>query len=695
MSDKNQLRKTDKHSKKVSQEKQKKPFRKINYEEEDEDDSDYETIDSNEEDDTEDQEDSDQEDSDQEDEELDDIIKAHKLHKLVSELFPSKYSKEKVNSGKKLLNSVSKKTTLKGNHKKKENDDEDQDNESSDDFDKKKKFNIIFNISELNDEYNSEYESVQDHDEKNLEEDSENEEKIFMKEVYQTPPKNITIHNCNLKEPEPPKKEKKSKFTKKKEHQEKDDVINIEEEYAQLAEMKKETLERLEKNPNNKYYLKTLSNIKEDIKILIKMGRKKNTKQFYKLINSENKKKSELEYFEKNLSHSEQQKIVNELKVINDSLYVDKPYRLAVLQSKMPENVKAVALQRLNMIKQMEPGDPEYFKLKNWVDAFLKIPFGQHKSLPVNINDGIEACHEFMEKTHNILNECTYGMTEAKMQVMQLVGQWLTNPDAIGNAVALKGPPGSGKTSIIKDGISKILGRDFIFIPLGGCADGSYLEGNSYVYEGSSYGKIIQSIIQCQSMNPVIYFDELDKVSDSPRGQEIIGVLTHLTDTTQNSQFHDKYFSEIHFDLSKCLFMFSYNDESLINPILKDRMYKIMTNGYELKEKIIIGQKYVIPKILHQIKFTPEDIIIPDNVLSYIAENFTQKEEGVRNLKRCLEIIYTKLNLFRLVKPNSTTFFSKQINISITFPHTVTTHDVDVLIKNEINKFSALSSMYI
>ena len=132
MSDKNQLRKTDKHSKKVSQEKQKKPFRKINYEEEDEDDSDYETIDSNEEDDTEDQEDSDQEDSDQEDEdqedsdqedeELDDIIKAHKLHKLVSELFPSKYSKEKVNSGKKLLNSVSKKTTLKGNHKKKEND---------------------------------------------------------------------------------------------------------------------------------------------------------------------------------------------------------------------------------------------------------------------------------------------------------------------------------------------------------------------------------------------------------------------------------------------------------------------------------------------------------------------------------------------------------------------------------------------
>ena len=121
-------------------------------------------------------------------------------------------------------------------------------------------------------------------------------------------------------------------------------------------------------------------------------------------------------------------------------------------------------------------------------------------------------------------------------------------------------------TSIVKDGISKILGREFAFIALGGNGDSSYLEGHSYTYEGSMWGKIVQIIIESKCMNPVIYFDELDKISDSSRGEEITNILTHLTDTTQNNQFHDKYFSEIEFDLSKCLFIFSYNDASKVNP---------------------------------------------------------------------------------------------------------------------------------
>ena len=87
-------------------------------------------------------------------------------------------------------------------------------------------------------------------------------------------------------------------------------------------------------------------------------------------------------------------------------------------------------------------------------------------------------------------------------------------------------------------------------------------------------------------MNPVIYFDELDKISETPKGEEIAGILTHLTDTSQNSQFHDKYFAEINFDLSKCLFIFSYNDESKVNPILKDRMYRIQTKGYGMSMPI-------------------------------------------------------------------------------------------------------------
>jgi hypothetical protein len=251
-------------------------------------------------------------------------------------------------------------------------------------------------------------------------------------------------------------------------------------------------------------------------------------------------------------------------------------------------------------------------------------------------------------------------------------------------------------TTLIKEGISKILGREFVFIALGGAGDGSFLEGHSYTYEGSTWGRIVQILIDSKCMNPVIYFDELDKISDTPRGQEIVGILTHLTDTTQNSQFHDKYFSEIDFDLSKCLFIFSYNDENLVNPILKDRMYRIQTKGYDAKEKTVIARNYLLPKIREQVNFKEGDIIVPDDTVQYIisTQGFTKNEDGVRNLKRCLEIIYTKLNLFRLVKPDNH-IFAKKIDIKVEFPFTVTRKHADVLLKNDENQNQSLLAMYV
>jgi hypothetical protein len=255
----------------------------------------------------------------------------------------------------------------------------------------------------------------------------------------------------------------------------------------------------------------------------------------------------------------------------------------------------------------------------------------------------------------------------------------------------------SHNTSIVKDGISKILGREFAFIALGGAGDSSFLEGHSYTYEGSTWGKIVQIIIDSKCMNPVIYFDELDKISDSARGQEIASILTHLTDTTQNNQFQDKFFSEIEFDLSKCLFIFSYNDETKVNPILKDRMYRIQTKGYNSKEKMVIAKKYILPKIREQVNFQEDEIIIQDDALEYIITNpkFSQNEQGVRNLKRCLEIIYTKLNLFRLVKDDSTTIFGKELELKVQFPYTVTKQCVDILIKNNAPDNHSLLAMYV
>jgi ATP-dependent Lon protease len=191
-------------------------------------------------------------------------------------------------------------------------------------------------------------------------------------------------------------------------------------------------------------------------------------------------------------------------------------------------------------------------------------------------------------------------------------------------------------------------------------------------------------------MNPVIFFDELDKISDTPKGEEIAGILTHMTDTSQNTQFHDKYFVEVDFDLSKCLFIFSYNDESKINPILRDRMYRILTKGYNQKQKAIISNTYLLPKIREQVKFESEDIRIPDETIHYIIENLCGKEDGVRNLKRCLEIIYTKLNLYRLMKPGSN-LFEEDMSLKVEFPFTVTRQIVDKLIKQDKDCLSSAS----
>ena len=491
------------------------------------------------------------------------------------------------------------------------------------------------------------------------------------------------------------------KKSKKKKPDVDDDVDvsdKFESEYMDLLDMRKMFIDKLKKHPDSLSLKKGLHNCRKDMKKLIKQTRSSNTKGYHQLICLQKPKLSgEIDYFKKKLSHKEQLKVMSDLKEINKHIQVERPYRLQLLESDIPTKYKANVMQKVNMLKSMDPGDPEYYKVKNWVDDFMRIPFGKYTGLDVNMTHGLDACNKFMEDAMKILDDCAYGLTDAKMQILQLVGQWIANPSAMGTAIAIKGPMGTGKTTLVKDGISKILQRFFAFIPLGGCGDGSFLEGHSYTYEGSKHGKIIQVLKDSGSMNPVFYFDELDKVSDTARGEEIIGILTHLTDTSQNNEFHDKYFSDVDFDLSKSLFIFSYNDESRVNPILKDRMYCIETKGYDAKEKTVITKDYLLPKIREQVGFAKEDVIIPDETIEYIVNNkgITKGEAGVRNLKRCLEVIHTKLNLFRLVKMDKDNMFSKEIKMTVKFPFTVTKEDVDKLIKSEVNQNQSVLSMFI
>ena len=603
---------------------------------------------------------------------------------------PVKKSKKPI----KKLSSKSKKSKKVESESEDEDEDDDEESEYDDDEDDDKNINIVFTIGGGEDEYDEDFEDDEEEDEDD--EYNSDDEKMFMKENY-------TEIEMPKKEEESKDKKSKSKKSKKDESKDKklndkseSDGENVENEYLELQELKKVLTEKLHKKPNSKILLNAIEECKEAIHKIIKDARKKNTKNYHKLVTSDRKKTNEMDYFKKKLSNKEQLQIMKDLKEINSHINIEKPYRLSLLESKIPANFKAIALQKLNVLRSMEPGDSEYHKIKTWVDTFMKIPFGVHKALSIKMDDGIDKCNEFMNNAKQTLDNCVYGLDDAKMQIMQMIGQWVVNPSALGTAIAIKGPPGTGKTSLIKEGISKILGREFAFIALGGAGDSSFLEGHSYTYEGSSWGKILQILIDSKCMNPVIYFDELDKISDTPRGEEIVGILTHLTDTSQNSQYHDKYFSEIDFDLSKCLFIFSYNDENKVNPILKDRMYRIQTKGYDAKEKTIIARKYLLPKIREQVCFTEEEVIIPDDTIQYIVGNtaLTNNEPGVRNLKRCLEIIHTKLNLFRLVK-SDTNLFSKDMDLKVEFPFTVTRKHVDIFIKNEENQNQSLIAMYV
>lgn len=426
-----------------------------------------------------------------------------------------------------------------------------------------------------------------------------------------------------------------------------------------------------EENKHEKAVLKKLAKHE-------KAEKRANHKKFCQLLRTHDDV-DDVGYFD-TLDVSHQTAIVAKLIELNEHNKIETPHRITLIESDIPVEFKTVALKKLNSLDYIKPGDNEYCKIKHWVDGFMSIPFEKYQQLPLTMaTHTIAEIHAFMENAKTTLDQVVYGMDDAKHQIMQMIGQWISNPSSVGTAIAIQGPMGTGKTTLVKEGISRILNRPFAFIPLGGATDSSYLEGHSYTYEGSNWGRVVDILIQSKCMNPVFYFDELDKVSDTPKGEEIIGILTHLTDATQNKEFHDKYFSNIHFDLSRALFIFSYNDESKVNPILRDRMYRIKTDGYKSADKQIIANNYLLPKIREVVNIADGEIIIPDETVNYINMHLTENEKGVRNLKRCLEIIHTKLNLYRLMKPGSSVFDSSIKSVS--FPFTVTPDVVDALIK--------------
>ena len=369
--------------------------------------------------------------------------------------------------------------------------------------------------------------------------------------------------------------------------------------------------------------------------------------QFIELIENDLDEDEELNYFH-NLDITEKKKYLLIIENINKITRSNVPLRFKILGSNMDLSTKSIAITNINKLNEMDVSTGEYCKLDKWINGLIDVPFGKYINLPINNENTIKEKRDYLMNTQKILGEAIYGHDDAKLHILQVIGKWIRNPKSQGNVLALQGPMGNGKTTLVKDGISKAINRPFAFIALGGASDSSYFDGHSYTYEGSHWGRIIDILITSKCMNPIIYFDELDKISETYKGDEIIHLLTHLTDPSQNTLFQDNYFPGIYFDLSKVLFIFSFNDENKIDRILKDRMYVINTKGFKPNDKISIARDYLLPELYDTFLFSKDDIIFTDDNILYIIEKFTNKEEGVRNLKRSLETIISKINIYYL-----------------------------------------------
>ena len=268
--------------------------------------------------------------------------------------------------------------------------------------------------------------------------------------------------------------------------------------------------------------------------------------------------------------------------------------------------------EALEMARKASEGERQS---KNWVRSLLRVPFGKYwKPAITTTNSSVKQKHEFVKKAKAILDKEVCGHEAAKRSIMDALRLILGSSDGSDRGViGLQGPPGNGKTSLCRRGIAQALNRPFVQINLAGMRDKAILDGHHHTYMGATYGRIVSALIESNVMNPIIFFDELDKVAS----EDVSNLLMHLTDETQNMAWQDAYFPGVAFDVSQCLFVFSLNDEKKLSPILRDRMSLIKTKGYSLAEQLkYIARDYLMPRLMGASN-------IPRSTL--LLENITEK----------------------------------------------------------------------